>query len=378
MDGLLLGHVRGIEIRLPWSVGIIVALLAWSLAEVMLPEMEPGYGTSAYWFAAVLGAIALFASLLAHELGHSLAAGREGITVSRINLWLFGGIAQLTTAPTNPASGMRIAFMGPLVSLLVGMFGLGLSSVVDGLAGGAIFWFGIANISLAVFNMLPALPLDGGRIYQAWQWHRLGDAAAATRRAAAVGLAVGAALIGIGAIEMLLGGTIGGVWLMFIGLFIRDAARHEVAQSEIEAPLEHIHVEHVMTRDPEVIDPDMALDVFLATVFFGGRHATYPVGKSSDDIIGIITLNTLRQQPSDDLSLLHVRDIVTPLQSLLCVAPGESLGKLAGQIASHPHARALVFEGPTLVGIVSPGDVTRMLSIIEIASPTLHTAPSRS
>lgn len=378
MNGLLLGRIRGIELRLHWSLGIIVVLLAWSLAEVVLPEMRPGYLALEYWVAGVVSAIALFASLLAHELGHSVAAEREGITVSRIHLWLFGGIAQLDKAPTTPNAAMRVAVMGPGVSLFLGLSGLAVSSLLGGLVGAIIFWFGVANISLAVFNLLPALPLDGGRIYEAWQWHRLGDAGGATRRAAAAGMGVGAFLIVLGAIEMLLGGAIGGVWLMFIGLFVRDAARHEVSRSDVDGPLEHIHVEHVMTRNPEIINPEMTLDDFLVTVFFGGRHATYPVGRSNQEIIGIVTLNALRQQHSTDLAALSVADIATPLEHLLCVAPGESLGNLVGRIAAHPHARALVFDGPLLVGIVSPGDVTRMLSVVEIASPTLHDAPTGS
>jgi len=251
-DGFLLGRVRGIEIRANWSVLVIVGLVTWSLADGVLPEAIEGYSTAEYWTAAGLLAVAFMLGLVAHELGHSLVAATEGVKVTGITIWMFGGVAQLGSSPETPRAAMRIAAAGPAVSVAIGVVALAFSLAFGGLVGVAVGWYGAINLLLAFFNLLPAFPMDGGRLFQAWLWSRSGDEVDATQRAAAVGHTIGGALVILGILEALVAGaTVGGLWLMLIGWFIREAAKAEANRAMIENPLQKVPVTDVMTADPE-------------------------------------------------------------------------------------------------------------------------------
>jgi len=350
MESTPVGRMRGIDVRLHWGVLLVVGLLAWSLAEVVFPEMERGHTVSAYWIVGLITACSLFVSILAHELGHAFAAAREGIVVDHIDLWFLGGIAELKTEPTTPLAALRIAALGPIVSLAIGAAAFAASFLLPGLAGAA---------------------LDGGRIYQAWLWHRDGDYTAATRRTTALGILSGILLIVLGVVQTVLGGMLGGAWLMIIGLFIRDSARLKRAQLESLGPLDSVLVADIMTASPGIVHPDMTLDDFVTSVFFGGRHAAYPVGTGPSDIVGMITLNAVRAQHPDRVADLLVLDVMTPLAEVVATTPTHPIASVLALKERRQANRALVFdEHDTLVGIISPSDVARMVSVVEIASKT--------
>lgn len=366
MNGFRIGQVRGIDILVNWSVLVIGALVATSLANGILPEIAEGHSTVAYWIAGIIATIAFFAGLLAHELSHSIVALSEGVEVSSITLWLFGGVAQLATPPESPRAAMRIAAAGPLMSAVIGLAGLLLGALLGGLVGTTLLWFGLINLGLALFNLLPAYPMDGGRIYHAWLWARSGDAAQATERAGRLGNSIGVGLVALGLLQVLFGGFVGGLWLMMIGVFVREAARAELRRSQLEGPLQHTTVADVMTVHPETVAATMAVDEFVDLFLTESRHAGYPVVDLTGRLVGLITLATLRAMPRTAWSETTVGMIATPRDRLREVSPDTPMVDLLQGSGLDPGDRVIVVDDDQLVGIVAPSDIARWVSVYEV------------
>jgi len=223
-------RIAGMPVAVDWSVLVIAALLAWGLAETILPRMAPGHRPVAYWLAGLVGAVLLMCSVLAHELAHALVARRSGVEVERLTLWLFGGVASLRGEPRTARADFRIAAVGPATSVAVGVgFGalaFALAVVRAGeLAVGVAVWLGLVNIVLAVFNLAPGAPLDGGRVLRAFLWHRWGDRFRAAAAATTAGQAVAGGLVLLAALSFAAGDTGGAFWLVLVAWFIHSAAR---------------------------------------------------------------------------------------------------------------------------------------------------------
>ena len=229
-NSIRLGNVSGIPIGLHWSIALIAGLFTMALTGTILPAAAPGFASAAYLTTALAVTAGLLASIIAHELGHSLVAQRNNVGVSGITLFALGGVAKLEREPDDPGAAARIALAGPAVSV-----GIGVAALVAGFVAGAagvsaliaagLTWLGLVNISLAVFNMLPALPLDGGRALQAAMWKRSGDKDRATVSAASIGRYIGWAIVAFGAWQFFTGGS--GLWTMVIGWFILSSAKAE-------------------------------------------------------------------------------------------------------------------------------------------------------
>ncbi len=229
-DSIRLGRISGIPIGLHWSIAIIAGIFTLSLASTILPASAPGFGGAIYFGAALAVTVALLASIVAHELGHSIVAQNNNVGVSGITLFALGGVAKLESEPTNPGAAARIALAGPAVSVVLGLASLAAAAAAGFVGASAIIvaalsWLGLINLSLAVFNMLPALPLDGGRALQAALWKRSGDRDQATISAASVGRYIGWAIVAFGAWRLLTAGS--GLWTMVIGWFILSSAKAE-------------------------------------------------------------------------------------------------------------------------------------------------------
>src|SRR2546422_7977554 len=222
-ENLSLGRIAGIHVGLNWSLLVIAALLAWSLATGILPCAAPGQTSSAYWTAGVVSAFVYLASLLAHELAHSVVAMRRGVRVEGITLWLFGGVSRFSSESSSPGAQALITFVGSLTSLVLGVVFVLISVAVGGgahpgLVPATLSWLGYINILLGVFNLLPAFPLDGGRILQSPIWLRTGDRLRATNIAARIGMAFAFLLIAYGLVtSFAAGGLFGGGWVVFLG-----------------------------------------------------------------------------------------------------------------------------------------------------------------
>jgi len=225
---IVLGRVAGVEIGLNWTWLVVFGLILWSLATVQFPEALPGRSRQTYAAMGVTATAAFFGCLLLHELGHAIQARREGVRIDGITLWLFGGVARLAGGLPSAGAELRIAAAGPVVSLVLGALFVADAAARPGPGGihTELVWLGYINLSLVVFNLVPALPLDGGRILRAALWARRGDFAAATRRAAAVGAVLSVAIVALGLIETARGMT-EGIWLALIGWFILQAGGAE-------------------------------------------------------------------------------------------------------------------------------------------------------
>ena len=253
-NGVRLGSVNGIPVKADWSLLVIIWLLTWSLATGGLPALAGGYSTGAYWVAAALTSVAFFASLLAHEFAHSFVARRDGIEVRGITLWLLGGVSELTEEATNPSDDLRIAFVGPLASLAVAVLAFIVAGILDianvSLLVVACFsWLGSVNVILGVFNLIPAAPLDGGRVLRAILWRRTGDRTRASLSATKAGRAFGYVLVAVGFVEFVYA-TWSGLWFVLLGWFLLSAAHAEENQIKLGGALSGVRVRDTMALTP--------------------------------------------------------------------------------------------------------------------------------
>lgn len=298
-EDIRLGRIAGFPVAINWSVLVIVWLLTWSLADGSLPHAAPGHSPGTYWIAGLAGALLFFGSLLAHELAHAVVARRAGVEVKGLTLWLFGGVATLGGEASTPRHDFRIAAVGPATSLglaagfgvvAASLNGLGAAHLVVAVAG----WLAGINLLLGVFNLVPGAPLDGGRILRAFLWRRRGDRTRAAISAAHAGRVVGYGLIGLGLLEFLIGASLGGLWLVFIGWFILSAARAEEAHIVARHVLAGVRVGDVMSRSPQVAPGWITVDEFVDRYLLGNRHSAYPVEGLDGRIHGLLTLAQLR------------------------------------------------------------------------------------
>src|SRR4249919_1582176 len=277
-----LGRIAGIKVGINASVFLIIAILVGGLATGQLPAAFPGHSVVAYVIAAIVAAVLFLASLLAHELAHSVVARRNGVGVDSIVLWLLGGVAQLRGEPKTPGADFRIAVVGPLTSLGLGaVFGAigAIAAALDagGLVVGGLTYLAATNILLAVFNLIPAAPLDGGRVLRAALWRRSGNREAAAITAARAGRFVGFAMVGLGLLQALLTGSFSGIWLVLIGWFLVSAATAEEQQARMGSRLSGVRVADVMTENPVVADGTMTLEDFVNRLAMSHQFSSYPL-----------------------------------------------------------------------------------------------------
>ncbi len=378
-ENLRLGRVAGIRVGMNWSLLVIFWLITWSLATEAFPQEAPGRTDLAYWVTGVIASVLFFSSLLAHEMGHALLARRSGIAVEGITLWLFGGVARLSGDASNARSELRVAIVGPAISLTVGVIFASLALLLDALGAPALVsaapaWIGRINIVLALFNLAPAYPLDGGRVLRGVLWLRHGDRIRATLTAARAGRFFGWFLISLGLLEFLAGGTLGGVWFVFLGWFLLGAARAEIEGVLLRDLLKDTRVRAVMTSDPVTVPPDVSIEDLLEDYTLRHHCSAFPVVDRSGALIGLVTLAHIRGVPPDRRRELTVADVASPIERVPTAGPDDRLVDLLGRIAA-PENRVLVLDQGRLVGIVTATDITRALDWAGMRS---HRAPEES
>ncbi|WP_330300649.1 site-2 protease family protein [Streptomyces sp. NBC_00503] len=362
-----------------WSILIIFTLIALGLAEGRLPDAYPGRSWWSYWLIGLITAAVFFASLLAHELAHAVVARRNNVAVDDIVLWLLGGVARLRSEASTPAAELRIAGVGPLVSLcLGGCFALAAwlvdSAVGPGLASEALVWLAVINLLLAVFNSVPAAPLDGGRLLRAFLWWRTGDRARATAGAAAAGRGFGWFLLLVGLLLFARGDVVGGLWLAMIAWFLIAAATAEGQQAELRAVLRGVPVRQTMTFAPVTVPAGLSVAAFLVDPRYRYRHSAFPVtGDDGHSPEGLVTLKTAGRVPEEQREAVRVREVMIPLSQVVVVGPDDQLVELLPRMSAAAGQRALVVdEGGTVVGIVASSDISRTMSWLMTATPQGH------
>lgn len=364
-----LGRIFGVRVGVNWSVLIIAWLLAWGLATTTLPEQVPDRLEASYWIVGTITALIFLASILAHELGHAWVARRNGIDVRDITLWMLGGVAHLGGPARTARAELRIALAGPIVSAAIAL-GAGMAAVIgnelaaDDLVVAALWWLAVINTALVAFNLMPAAPLDGGRVLSAILWSRWSDERRAHRAAVRMGRGFGTALIALGIVLFSAGDLGGAIWLAFLGWFLSSAAVAEQAAAETQRSLEGLRAADAMTPNPVVVPGDIRLDQFLDEWVPRYRHGGYPVVDGRGNVHGLVTLRSVRGIPRQRWSQLTVTDVATPRAQVVTATPDTPIIEvLSGLSAGGGDGRVLVFDADRLVGIVSPRDITHLLSV---------------
>jgi Zn-dependent protease/CBS domain-containing protein len=360
-----LGRILGIRIGINWSWLVVFALIAWTLASGIFPQTNPGLSHATYVWMAVVAAILFFASLLLHEMGHAIQARRDGMEIEGITLWLFGGVAKFKGMFPSAGAEFRIAMAGPLVSLALGLlFSLGAWAIstresIDGVAA----WLGYINLTLLVFNMLPALPLDGGRVLRSALWHFRGSFRWATRIAASIGRGFSYLFIAGGVFLFIFQGSFSGAWLAFIGWFLYQAATAEDRYLVVHDALGDLRVSDLMVRDPVTVRPHLTIGRFLDQVAWSRRYTTYPVVEDGR-ALGLLAFRSVTSVPRAEWDTHLVAECMLPRERVPVLRPAQSaVDALAIVIDGEVH-RGLVLDGDDrLVGLLSITDVTRALEV---------------
>lgn len=364
MGRLPLGRIHGIPVGAHWSVLMIGALLTQLLAANVLPAANPGRPAAAYWVAGGSTALVFLASLLAHESAHALVAQRRGVRVRRITLWLLGGIAEFAEEPATARDEFRIAVAGPLASAAVAVAGAGaavaLTGVADPLVTTALVWLAASNGVIAVFNLLPGAPLDGGRVLRALLWRRGGDRERATRRAAAAGRVLGTVLALLGVVEVVFG-ELGGLWLMLLGWFLVAAATAELRASVLRGRLEGLVVRDAVAGEPVAARGWWTVQTFVERTAVQAKHRLYPVVAFDGGPIGVVGLADLTRFDLEERLSVTVAQACRSLPEGARVRSDEPLARVVTRTPLRPGRDLLVVvdEG-ILTGVVTAEDVERV------------------
>ena len=358
-----LGRIGGVEVRINWSWLVIFALIVWTLADGVFPSTNPGLSGNTHLAMAIVAALLFVVSILLHELGHAWEARREGLEVDGITLWLFGGVSQFKGGFPSAGAEFRIAIAGPLVSLVLGVVFVliaiaGLPSAVDGVAA----WLGYINLALLVFNLIPALPLDGGRVLRAALWRSKGDLGWATRVGTDIGRVFGYLFIGLGLAMFIFQGSFSGAWLAFIGWFLLQAATAEARYIATEAALHGLRVRDLMVRDPVTVDGDLTVGQFMDEVARSRRFTTYPVVDGGRPI-GLLAFGSVAALPRSEWDSRRVREAMLPLERVPLLTEDETAIDALTALSSPTSNRGLVVENGHLAGLLSITDLTRALEL---------------
>jgi Zn-dependent protease/CBS domain-containing protein len=361
-----LGRVLGFEIRLDYSWFVIFFLLAFSMAQLVFPSpmyrIEPGLVS---WILGILGALLLFASVLVHEISHALVARRYGIEVAGITLFIFGGVAQIKGEPKEPKEEFFIAGIGPVVSIAIG---IAFFILMFALAGVGVWreivalthYLAVINIILAVFNMIPGFPLDGGRILRSAIWHFTGSLKTATRWASYAGQAFAWLLIAWGIFQVFQGAILGGLWMVFIGWFLNGAAEAAYQQLLLRRALSGVPVSEVMSQHVPVVDADLRLPQFVEDYLLKREYTIYPVERLGQ-FVGVVTLDDVRKLDQNTWSSTSVGSVAHSPEEERVVQSHQDAWEALTQMMENDHQRLLVMRDGQLEGIISRDSIFNLV-----------------
>lgn len=362
--GIKLFSIFGIDIYLNYTWFIVVVLVAWSLAYGYFPQQAPGQSTLIYWILGFITSVVFFASILTHEVSHSYVSKNLGIPVPRITLFIFGGVAQISREPSDPESELKIAAAGPAASgvLCALFFGLHLLFRSFPLLSAVFAVLALVNGMVALFNLVPGFPLDGGRLLRAYLWRRTNNLRKATFITSQVGKGFAIALIFLGFFQLLLGSIVGGLWLIFIGFFLEQAAASGYQQVLIKNGLEGTKVKEIMSHEVISVDESLSLNELVENYFFKHRYNSYPVVRN-EEFLGCVTLNHVKEFPREKWNELKVSDAMDRIPPEILLYPEEEASEALSKMVRSGHGRLPVVEGGSLVGILTRRDIMSFLKI---------------
>jgi Zn-dependent protease/CBS domain-containing protein len=383
--GLQLGRIFGIQIHLDWSWFFIFVLITWNLARVF-GEAHPEWDIVLRGGTAVIAALLFFASVLAHELAHSIVARAHGVPVRNITLMLFGGVANIQREPPSPKAEFLITIVGPITSILLGFFFImmaGITASINmemvqeptaviaqlGPVPTLLLWLGPINLLLGVFNLIPGFPLDGGRILRATLWAVTGNLQRATRWAAGVGQIISLLLI-VAGISMIFGATIpflgsgfiNGLWLAIIGWFLNNAAVQSYRQVVIEDVLEGVPIVNLMRTNPPTVSADITISTLVHEYIMNRDDHAFPV-EVDGELVGLVTLEDVRTIGREQWDTTYVRDVMTPDSRLATLPATAEADEALHQLSQLDVSQMPVVENGRLVGLIRRRDIMKWLQL---------------
>jgi Zn-dependent protease/CBS domain-containing protein len=359
-----LGRIRGIAIGVHYTWLIVFGLLAYSLARSVFPSWYSDWSITQYWVVGGVASLLLFASVVAHELGHSFVALSRGIGVKSITLFIFGGVATLERESEKANDEFWIAIAGPAVSVVVAVVSWGLWLAMRDVneAAAAVFeYLALANGMLVGFNLIPGFPLDGGRVFRAIVWGITGSLQRATRVASTVGVIIGYLFIILGIFVVFSGAAVSGIWFIAIGWFLQSAAEQSYQQMRAHRAFAGVHISSLMDPNPPIVHPDTTLDE-LVDHMLGRNVRAFPV-LDHGALIGIITLSDIRETPRERWASLTVGEVMTPRDKLVTTTPSSDLEPVLQAMSERDIHQVPVVDNGALVGLLTRADVIRFLQL---------------
>jgi Zn-dependent protease/CBS domain-containing protein len=354
-----LGRIGGVEIRVDPSWVVIALLITYSLF-LQFSQQLSGLSSGGAVALAIIVAILFFTSVLVHELAHALVARRRGIPVRGITLFLFGGATHAKVEAKGPTDELLVSIVGPVTSLVIGGLCVAIGALASGPVGAGFRYLGVVNVALAIFNMLPGFPLDGGRVLRSLVWRATGSLDRATRVASIAGQVVGYLLVAAGVFALVQGVLVSAIWLAAIGWFLAQAARSSYAEVEVRGLLRSVDAEDLMTPQLVSIAPDISLRAAVDEYFMRFDHAAFPV-EQDGRTIGLLTLRSVRRLPRGEWTTRTVRDTMEPLGDQCTVEATARMDRVVSKLQDGGIGRCLVVRDGEVVGIITPSDIARWL-----------------
>ena len=371
-------RIKGVPVKVGWSWLVIFVLVFWSLATVLFPASYPDLSGAAYLVMAAFATVLFFVSILVHELSHTLRSLREGVPVRDITLWLFGGVSRADEPLPGPGAEFRVVAAGPLASAVLAVLFLAVAEVgralgLPGAVVGVPDYLARINGLLLAFNLVPALPLDGGRLLHALLWWRSGDSATATIHAATAGRAFAAVLVAIGLVRMLVGQDLSGLWFVFLGWFLLQAVRQEVLSARTAQAFAGLRVRDLMSSRLVTVAPGMTIEEFADFLGRWPSHPAYPV-MDQGRFVGMLLLRRAGAVPGQQRGSVRIAEVMLGADDVPVVHPDDLVVDAARTLSSEP-GRAVVMDaltGRQIVGLVSVTDLSHAL---EAATPRTRSRP---
>jgi Zn-dependent protease/CBS domain-containing protein len=359
--------ILGFDVSIDFTWLFLAVLIAWSLARGLFPVWFANYSTATYWWMGIAGAIGLFLSIVFHEFWHSIVARHFGLPMKGITLFIFGGVAEMEDEPANAKTELLMALAGPLSSVVLGgVFLLGFSAVRaigwPEPVSGVLVYLGWLNLVLAVFNMLPAFPLDGGRVLRSILWFARGNLRWATRVAASIGSGFGIFLLVLGLLSFISGSFITGIWYSLIGIFIRGAALTSYRQVLIRNALSGETIAHFMQPNPVTVPPSTSIRDLVDNYFYKYHYKMFPVSHNGA-LEGCITSTEVKSIPREQWDTLHVQDVLVPCSTDTAISPDTDAMKALSLMNKTGRSRLMVVDGDRLVGVITLKDMLKFLDL---------------
>ncbi|HBO84059.1 MAG: hypothetical protein A2073_01740 [Deltaproteobacteria bacterium GWC2_42_11] len=364
--GIKLFRILGIQISLDITWFVIFSLVVWSLAVGYFPMHYPGQGRMVYIILGIVSSVLLFVSVLFHELSHSYVANRLGLDIREITLFIFGGVARLTREPDDPAVEFKVAIAGPISSIfLAALFWL-LKNIIESVftapfITAVLDYLVLINIVLVVFNLIPGFPLDGGRVLRALWWWKTNDIRKATALTSSIGKGFAMLLIFFGIVQILFAANfLGGMWSVFIGLFLHQAAESGYQQVLLKNVLSGVEVNDAMTRNVIIVRYDYTIEKVVDDFFFVHHFIGFPV-VSDGQVVGMLTLNDVRNVPKEKWGNTLVRDVMDSNMNEMIVGVGDSVMDVLTKMINLGRGRLIAMDGDRLAGIITRRDIMKLM-----------------